>query len=780
MRTKLLLMVMLFTYCGSYCQTTNLTIPNLKNEFKVEFKKNISEGIDVHISETDTDTEVIHKLSFKNDDPVTNIISGVYNKIKETTNKYSFKLGKPTEELILEIEVTKDVEVTKENFYDAINSSEANFIKFLKSKTIFNNDVDKTSFAKYTENITDDGVLIFENITTIKLIKTEDGKINYVDSEKNNPAKEITTENDVYKELYTNYKSENSILSVLFTDDEFKAVKTTDYNTKINTKKLEEVYLAAMDKSEFDFVNNYEIKNGGEKVNYMVSIKSNPKQQNFILKFCDDNYKCELTSPISSTIERTTFTSKIAAFLKNIDTNYEMDNIDIATLHDRTKNYNETKVIAEKTKEDKEKIDNLIEQIENAETQYSGILKLNKEIPVYTFLSKREKKKLKKNNELTEKELKEVWYYQKNENVKFIVTDTTTYIRFFNNKVKDVLIKGHLDDNPTKKFRVMNVSHSITLRSFNNSKHFVPISPDDNDANGYYININDLFDYDNADKSWNYSVRNKEYAIEPEKAKKIEQKKLMDYFTGVIFSDALGLNSDKPNSLLQAEARIKVPLWIYNFGKSSFFHSLNADVNVSIYNGLDEKSRLITPENNNTLETISSLTVNNFDYIKYNNFNAGFSINYYNLELKGLSTEWSLAYGIRYYRAGLRYTFEKDGEDISKDYQLNALSHEFSTNIEIRPQLNFGADINLAFNWLNPRGNSDNIPIVLNKDNDNDDKSILRLQLNLYTKLNPDKSNDGIYARLGGFYHLGAKDFFPQVLVGYATNLSSFVNKFKK
>ena len=118
MRTKLLLLLMLFAYFGSYSQTTNLTIPNLKNEFKVEFKKNISEGIDVHISETDTDTEVIHKLSFKNDDPVTNIISGVYKKIKETTNKYSFKLGKPTEELILEIEVTNDAEVTKENFYD--------------------------------------------------------------------------------------------------------------------------------------------------------------------------------------------------------------------------------------------------------------------------------------------------------------------------------------------------------------------------------------------------------------------------------------------------------------------------------------------------------------------------------------------------------------------------------------------------------------------------------------------------------------------------------------
>ena len=83
-------------------------------------------------------------------------------------------------------------------------------------------------------------------------------------------------------------------------------------------------------------------------------------------------------------------------------------------------------------------------------------------------------------------------------------------------------------------------------------------------------------------------------------------------------------------------------------------------------------------------------------------------------------------------------------------------------------------------NWLNSRGSVENLDILFNEENDNDKKEVLRLQLNLYSKIDPDKSNGGVYARIGGFYHLGAKDFYPQILVGYATNLSSFVNKFAK
>ncbi|MFN3753974.1 hypothetical protein [Flavobacterium sp.] len=788
MRTRLFLLV-LFICLKGISQTTKLTLPNLKNEFEIKAEKNTNDGIDVFITDS-KNNNVLQKVVIKKDDTSYKFATEVFNKIKSTTENYYFKLEKT--DVVLKIAKSNLTSLTHDIFATAMsdnNMSEADFIKLLKSKTIFNSTSPTIKFEDYIKKITNQNeeIKIFTTNINFKFKRVSDNKIDLYDGNSVTSILDIKSEDDFYKKFYASYHTNANleiIKSTLLPFEEYnRIVKTTDFNIDSNTLKLDEIYKQVSEKNDYTFINNFDIKHTDDTTkDFAVNIKQNFEQNFFLLKFCDKDYNCKITPKMPYDIDKSEFATKINNFIKQtlLDTNYEMKAEDLATLYVKVRNDNENRTIAEKTKEDKKQIADLIEKIENLEIQYSGILKLNKEIPVYQFLTSTEKKAFKETSKKDNKQLQENWHYKKIEDVRFVVTDTTTYIRFFNNKVKDILIKGHLSNNTTQKFRIMNVSNSFTLRSFNNSKHFLPISPNDNDAGGYYININDLFDYDNADKSWNYSVKNKEYSVEPGKAKKLEQRSLMDFFTGVIFSDVLGLNNDKANSLVQAEARIKVPLWIYSFGKYAFIHSLNADVNVSIYNGLDEKSRLITPINNNTSETVTSLTINNFDYIKYNNFNAGVGVSFFNLELKGLSTEWSFAYGIRYYRAGLRYTYEKDGGDILKDYQLNALTHELSTNLEIRPQLNFGADINFAFNWLNARGSTENIPIIFNADNDNDDKSVLRLQVNLYTKLNPDKSNDGIYARLGGFYHLGAKDFFPQVLVGYATNLSSFVNKFKK
>jgi hypothetical protein len=456
--------------------------------------------------------------------------------------------------------------------------------------------------------------------------------------------------------------------------------------------------------------------------------------------------------------EKTTFKKIANSFIKSINENYaELDEDYMAELYLMVKSFNEKSTISDAAKPFNRKIDSLIQAIENIETKYSGKLKLNRKIRVY-----HERDSI-------------------NEGVDFIVEYAT--IRFFNNKAKEVVVIGQLSDN-SREFIVTNVQFSIPLRSFRNSLNFVPISPNDGDAKQLFLNYNDLFEYYPKDGSSNYSARNKNYRVEADSTVAIEERRLMDYFTAVVFADFLGLNNENTNSLLQAEGRIKIPIWIHNFRKSSFFSSLYADINATIYNGFDDNSRFITPveigldtiDNNNLI----SATINNFDYIKYNNVNAGMGIDLLNIELKGLSTEWSFGYGLRYFRAGLKHTEVEDGVDEVRRYQLNALSHELSTNFEIRPQLNFGADLNIAMNWLNSRGSVENLDILFNEENDNDKKEVLRLQLNLYSKIDPDKSNGGVYARIGGFYHLGAKDFYPQILVGYATNLSSFVNKFAK
>lgn len=787
MRTRLLLFI-LFIGLKGFTQSTVLTLPNIKNEFEIKVEKNVNDGINIFITDSKNNS-VLQRIVVKKDDTESTFTSAVFDKIKASTDYYVFNLGIENKE----VRMHKD-SINDEKVLNAVTElKEESFVKLLKQKTIFNNDSTKTTYKDFLKKIPkeNDEIAVFKGNNEYKFKRVKNDKINFIITAEDTTMTDIKDEADFYKRFFANYKSNTTVIkNVVFNTDDIKKIKNIDFNNELNKSKLGEIFKEVSAKNDYSFINNYDIEGTNLKsINYSVYIKQNFKENYFLLKFCDKYYDCKVGPKMPYDIEKEEFKTKIASFVNNdLKSGYSISPDNLIILYTKIKSYNEKKVIEENTKEDKKIIDDLVQKIDNMETQYSGVLRLNKNIRVYK-------------NPKKCKCFMGIFKCRFNclEPIKdrtFQITDTA-YLRIFNNKVKDILIRGYLKGNEKDKdeikFRVTNIQNSIPMRALNNSTHFIPISPNDNDDddnkdtiyNKYdddlYINVNDLFDYDNHN-SWNYSARNKEYNITPEKPIKLEQRKLMDYFTAVIFSDFLGVNNENANSLIQAEARMKIPIWIFNYYKTSYFHSLNVDVNTTLYNGFDDSSRFIVPMNQAALtpDNIPYFKINNFDYIKHNNFNAGISMNFLNYEWKGLSTEWSLAYGIRYYRAGLRFTYQSTGEDIVKDYQLNALSHEISTNFEIRPQLNFGADINFAFNWINARGATDNIPIVFNEDNNNDDKSVLRFQLNLYTKVSPDTSNDGIYARLGGYYHLGAKDFFPQVLVGYATNLSSFVNKFKK
>lgn len=789
MKLKFLLPLLFSGFFG-FSQSADLKLPNLKNEFKVTLGKNESDDITVHIIDSENTMRPIEYTS-KRTESLSAFTETLYANIEETDNYY-FKLNKTK----VAVKLTQD-QLKSQNIHDLAATEitklkKEDFITLVESKTIYK--ADNKTFTAY-RNASTAAVPAFlfpADVSKLQFKKSAE-KFDLYDDQTITAITDITTDDGFWEKFYRIYCNTSKlqfIKDVLLTDSEVKEIANTSLKTKNNTARLEEIYrLAADKKSEYEFIGNYEILDGSNKpYDYTVSIKNDATRRYSLLKFCSINYDCEITSEISFDMERSKFETKINDFVKKFNSSFKMENPELAVLHEKIKSFNEKKIVEERTQEYNKKISSMAEQLDNMATKFSGVLSINKEIPVYEFISRCQRKKLEKGiltkNEivdLTPSEYDESWLYKEVKDVKFIVKDTTNAITFFNNKVKSINIVGFIKDNPQKIFSVSNINYSLPLRSLNNSTHYIPISPRDSNAKGYYICLNDLLDYGKSENVLSFSVKNKDYTIRPGKNIKIEQRKLMDFFTAIIFSDVLGINSENPNSLLLAEGRIKVPLWLYNFGMVSYLNFLNADFNVSLYNGLDEKSRYIKPVNDGQSEAVSQYIINNFDYIKYNNFNAGISLNFVNIEMKGLNSELSFAGGFRYYRTGLRYTYVSTGNaDIIKSSQLNSLTYEISTNFEIRPQSNFGADINVGLNWLNARGSTDNIPIVFNPLNNNDEKTMLRLQGNFYVKLDPQTSNDGIYVRMGGFYHLGSKDFYPQILVGYATNLSSFVNGFKK
>ncbi len=760
---KITLLIVMLLCCAVYAQEETLKLDYYNNKIEITYKRSDINNFYVYVTRVDSDgAGATERIIIKDSASETAFSTAVIKAIKSVANDADHKIS-----------ITNGVEISLNNDglnHDTAVSSisaldEENFKNFLKANLAhikegkkldaYISDVDSVN---YKPVFTDSDIFRFKKVNDeIKVFEGET-ELEIV----------VTTEEDLINTFYSNYSNDTDFIKKnLFTEKDFN----TASNEEVNQEKVIEYYKKIYGKSDYEFLRNIQ---GGTKA-YEVSIKTNNDQKAFNLKFCNlATSNCEGMGKLMYSIDFDYFEQSIGTFLKEKFSEISIPEADYKLMYEDIKKYNENAIKEVVAKQFQDTLASLVKKIENLEPQYAGLLKLNESVRLYKVPLYKDPFGINKST------LKIPNTNEAEANSVLFIPEYAT-IRFFNNKAKEVVVVGKIEGKETE-FVVINVQHSIPLRAFNNSKQFVPVSPNDDDAEGYYLNYNDLFQYYPSESSYSYSARNNEYRIEAGKSVKIEQRRLSDFFTAVIFSDFLGLSNDNANSLLQAEGRVKVPLWISNWRKFSAFSAIRADLNVSIYNGFDDTSRFITPinaENGVVDQELETLEINNFDFIKYNNVNAGIGVDIFTMELKGLSTEWSFGYGLRYYRAGTRYLINDDEGDIIKQYQLNALTHELNTTIEIRPQINFGADVNIAYNWINSRGSIENIPIAYDI-NKIEDKSVLKLYLNLYSKLDPSSSSDGVYARLGGYYHLGEKDFFPQILVGYATNLTSFVNTFKK
>ena len=176
-------------------------------------------------------------------------------------------------------------------------------------------------------------------------------------------------------------------------------------------------------------------------------------------------------------------------------------------------------------------------------------------------------------------------------------------------------------------------------------------------------------------------------------------------------------------------------------------------------------------------------TTDNFNLLLNNNIDAGIRASIATLEWKGASTFVHLRYGLRFLRTGVEYNLNEsltteDGSTINmlfekRDFQIFSVGQELETNFEIRPQSNIGADLTIGLNWFGATGTNKN-DIKFNTTNNSPN---LKVMANLYALTNPNNRKSGLFFRLGGHYDLGNYDLYPQIMVGYATNLTSFVNR---
>lgn len=355
-------------------------------------------------------------------------------------------------------------------------------------------------------------------------------------------------------------------------------------------------------------------------------------------------------------------------------------------------------------------------------------------------------------------------------------------LQFFNNKASTIFIQAELvQGNQKEELNFLNNQFSIPLRAFNYDGYTLSAKAKNGEI--IVVDINDVFNYIN-DSFFNYSIANSQLILShktPDNANKpIQQRNFFDFFTAVIYSDVMAFNSENSNSLLNAQATLLVPLNQKNNRQWSATRQFITSANISLNNSFENESRFIAFSDDES--------VNHFDLFKKNNLNGLLALDVITYESKGWFLNTSLGYKASFFRTGFKYTeTEANAEDIVTNGQILSLAHGPYLNFEIRPQTNFGADVTLSIEDLNYNDDIDlngrNFGNDVLVDNDHTNfifqHNLVNVAASFYWLTNPSKSDGGVYARIGTTYHTPTDAIFPQLMVGYASNLTSFVNRFK-
>ena len=497
------------------------------------------------------------------------------------------------------------------------------------------------------------------------------------------------------------------------------------------------------------------------------------KNEVLSIKVCNTKTQsdCKVYGPFEADIIEVDFTNKMLTqhvLFSNPDSTNDLAMKDI---YQSIKTKTEAKSIEKIEKEFDDKLLNEIQKLENANKTFSGKLVVNKRAPLYIKGKGKEP-------------------HTKSQDVYLIID--SVYVRFFNNRADNISIVGRLSSDKENKRVFRNSLYSLPLREFR-ARDQTNSLVDVTDGSSYLYYYDDVMDYLPFDKN-NYAVKNGNIQIKAGESKEVEERKIGDYFTGIFFSDFLGLNSSNSNGLIVAEGRLRLPINFRNFGRRTLFDNLTVYASANLFSGFESSSRKIQLEDSFDSDETSTTNeaifdTNNFNLLTNNNLDAGMSITPITFEWKGASTFIHLRYGLRFLRTGVEYnlksmdstTNDQGGvvvtEDIveTRNFQVWSTGQEAEVHFEIRPQSTVGGDLTVGLNWFRSNGtNRNDVSFSTTNNSPN-----LKVMLNLYALGNYSERNSGVYFRLGGHYNLGNYEIFPQIMVGYATNLSSFVNKFK-
>jgi hypothetical protein len=389
--------------------------------------------------------------------------------------------------------------------------------------------------------------------------------------------------------------------------------------------------------------------------------------------------------------------------------------------------------------------------------------------------------------------------------------------RTFNNFIDMLHVEGMVVTESGKRYRVRcyNPNYSIPLKHIYMRNQYVvftvpeQIDPDTSKQKQksfwrYMLNVSDLIAVNAHGNHSTFMVRNEAYALtRTDSIAPYYRRSFYDYLNFTTFLDFLGVMEKTPNSLIQLEGRVRLPLQLTNskikvFNRSSFNNvflpKIDVYLNAAFVNGSQQDSRFGTIYNEAAKSTdMDSLYIDHFDLVRKYNIHTGIEAGFFKKEWKGSNINMYFDYTMRFWRSTLRYAII-DSTALDQQEQFNAWSwtHGPLLRFEYRPDLNIGADFSFGADFRQRILNSDNDnlqvfevkgPInrnMINKPNVNTisdhHRTNYKLEFNVYYMVNPRRSNGGLYFRVSNYFTYNFKQVFPQILVGYSTRLTGMIN----
>lgn len=507
----------------------------------------------------------------------------------------------------------------------------------------------------------------------------------------------------------------------------------------------------------------------------VFTVKTKYTEWEFLLKLCGSDSCSEPTQEFGWNIAPQILSRAVIAFaISNVDNDLKESLVTREEHANLDQLLTRVKALVELDKSEQQR---LMESIDKGSSGKSGTLILNKELEFMFDGSNGEGQ----GNRGTDSTLHTLFIEE-------------ALVEFFNNKASTIFVRAKWKNGEEwEKINFLNNRYSVPLRAFNfytrgNGKvaerHAYQLSALTMDKKRTIsIDVNDFFDYVNRE-SFNYSVANKtvtlSHGTDGVSEHDIDQRGFFDFFTGVIYSDLMGVDDGNSNSLLNAQASLLVLMNQKNSMQWTATRQFLTMANIALGNSFNDETRYIGYADEET--------VDHFDLYRKNNLNAGIWLDLLTYESKGWFLNTSLGYKGAFYRTGFQNTRTVDqGQDVITTGQLYSIGHGPYLNFEFRPQANFGADINISLENLSYNdskvidGRDFGKSVLMDTDHNAFliKHNLINLSANFYWLTSPGQSDGGVYVRLAGTYHTPTSSVFPQVFVGYATNLTSFVNKFK-